>query len=90
MRDDFVLATLRLGAENMSRWRVSNFGFYDVVRGQMHNYLMDHGCGKEDSDMICDMMLAQLMRDLRGERLACFVGRCKLKPAMNDTSGFHA
>jgi len=31
----------------------------------MHNILMGHGVGKEDADTLCDVVLAQVMRDYR-------------------------
>ena len=29
----------------MMGWRVSNMGFFNMVTGSMHNYLLDHGRG---------------------------------------------
>jgi hypothetical protein len=55
---------------------VSNLGVYDMILGRMHNFLMDHGTGKEDGNVMCNVILLTIMHLCRGEKVLVIVADC--------------
>ena len=48
----------------------------------MHNFVLDLGVGSESGNLMCDLVLAHVMRTMRGEKVrvlvldCCNNGRC--------------
>jgi hypothetical protein len=58
--------------DSMTGYRVPSFGFYDFLRGSMMTFVLDQGIGKEDGNLLLNMVLAYAIPRLRGERICEF------------------
>ena len=67
---------MQTSAESMSGYRVSNYGMFETVSMVMHNTLMDLGCGKEDANVVMNMMLQTILRESRGHTTMVFFLDC--------------
>jgi len=70
--------------EQMSGWRTSNMGAYDMCNNTMHNILMDLGVGKEDANVLVTLILMTMLQKSEGQNACviladcCAVGNCGL------------
>jgi hypothetical protein len=47
-----------------------------MIMARMHNFLMDHGTGKEDGNVMCNVVLLTIMQLCRGEKVLVIVADC--------------
>eukprot|EP00959_Pyramimonas_sp_CCMP1952_P393389 8242508-Pyramimonas_sp.AAC.2 len=67
---------LQTSSESMTGFRVSNYGMFETTDAVMHNTVLELGNGKEDANMVTNIMLQAIMRQSRGDTTMVFFLDC--------------
>jgi len=60
-------------AESHTGFYVRNIGFYAYASGRMSNFLLDYGMSKEDTNLLCDLILLNALKEPSRENITILV-----------------